>query len=412
MDEPTSAWDWGKLKKNVTSEDSVASCRHLSAITTVLLKNDKATLPLAKDKKIALLGLAGVGAVVHGGGSGSEVASYTATPLEGVAAQAGPNAKITFNDGTDIAAAATLAKDADIVVVFAGTLSHEGGDRVSLSLDDGCVGDTRPGRSDSQCQGNAHQQNALIAAVAKVNPNTVVVLSIPGAILMPWAHDVAAILTNFMPGQQAGHAIADVLFGSVNPSAKLPITMPNKENETQFSPAQWPGLPNPAMPEYANYSEKLLVGYRYYDYHDIAFDTGFPFGHGLSYTTFKYSMLSGLDEPIFQATHEAGAAGAAYNVSVSVKNTGAVAGAEVAQLYMAYPAVAGEPPKVLRRFAKIQLEAEVEATVTFSPPLAKQDFSIWDEASHGWKCVPGDYTFHVGSSSRDIRLTKVQRVAC
>lgn len=94
---------------------------------------------------------------------------------------------------------------------------------------------------------------------------------------MPWSKDVQGILVNFMPGQQAGNAIADVLFGKVNPSARLPITMPNIENETKFSPAQWPGLPDPKNPDYANYTEKLLVGYRYYDQHDIQFTTGSAF---------------------------------------------------------------------------------------------------------------------------------------
>ena len=152
----------------------------------------------------------------------------------------------------------------------------------SLSLDDGC--------SDAvQCGKNSSSQNALIEAVAKANAKTVVVLSVPGAVLTPWSGDVAALLTNFMPGQQAGHAIADVLYGKVNPSARLPITFPNKENETEFSPSQWPGLPDPAKPSgppaNANYTEGLLVGYRYYEAHQIPFTTGFPFGHGLSYTS-------------------------------------------------------------------------------------------------------------------------------
>jgi len=143
-----------------------------------------------------------------------------------------------------------------------------GGDRASLSLDDG---------------GPANNQNALISAVATANPNTIVVVSTPGAILMPWSTEVKSItsittpnpkpdpdpnwspevksiLINFMPGQQAGNAVADVIFGAVNPSGKLPLTMPNKENEMEFTPAQWPGLPDPTKPAYANYSEVLRLG--------------------------------------------------------------------------------------------------------------------------------------------------------
>merc|ERR1712048_1250435 len=170
----------------------------------------------------------------------------------------------------------------EYAIVFVGTLSHEGGDRASLSLDDGCDG----------CQGNAHKQNEMIAAVAKANAKTIVVASVPGAVLMPWSGDVAAILTNFMPGQQAGNAIADVLFGKVNPSAKLPLTFPNSENDLELSQAQWPGLPDANKPTYAYYLEKLLMGYRFYDAHNISFKTGFPFGHGLSYMTFEYSNLT------------------------------------------------------------------------------------------------------------------------
>ena len=117
----------------------------------------------------------------------------------------------------------------------------------------------------------------LSQAVVAANPNTVVVMAVPGAILMPWSTKVKAIVTNFMPGQQAGHAIADVLTGAVNPNGKLPLTFPNIENETEFSPHQWPGYGKASdnkTPGFADYSEKLLVGYRYYDAHKIEFTTG------------------------------------------------------------------------------------------------------------------------------------------
>ena len=156
-------------------------------------------------------------------------------------------------------------------VVFVATLSHEGGDRGSLSLDVGCVPDTRPGRQGvgTPCVGNANAQNAMVSAIAAAQPNTVVVMSVPGAVLTPWADEVPAIVTNFMPGQAAGSAIADILFGKVNPSARLPLTFPNTDNDQNMSPAQYPGLPDPEAPLYANYTEGLFVGYRYYDKHGI-----------------------------------------------------------------------------------------------------------------------------------------------
>ena len=149
------------------------------------------------------------------------VASYTATPADGIRAALAGKGKVVFNDGTDIAAAAAAAAAADVAIVFVGTLSSEGSDRASLSLDDGC--DYNP-KSDTQCKGNSKQQNALVAAVAKAaGKKTAVVASVPGAILMPWSKDVAAVLTNFLPGQQAGNAIADVLFGKV-PRLLWPLT--------------------------------------------------------------------------------------------------------------------------------------------------------------------------------------------
>ena len=267
----------------------------------------------------------------HGGGSGSVVPSYIVKPLEGLKAAA-PSASISYVSGADPAAAATAAA-ADVAIVFAGTLSHEGGDRASLSLDDGC--------SDAvQCGKNSSSQNALIEAVAKANAKTVVVLSVPGAVLTPWSGDVAALLTNFMPGQQAGHAIADVLYGKVNPSARLPITFPNKENETVFSPSQWPGLRYPAKPSARRRTpttpracSSATATTRPAD----PFTTGFPFGHDL-YTSFSYARLR-VDE-------------ATRTVAFDLTNAGGVAGADVPQLYITFPDAAGERRSTSRASAR------------------------------------------------------------
>ena len=228
--------------------------------------------------------------------------------------------------------------------------------------------------------------------MAAANENTIVVMAVPGAILMPWADKVKAIVTNFMPGQQAGNAIADVLTGKVNPSGKLPLTFPNKENEIGFTTAQWPGYGNSSTgqsPGFANYSEKLLVGYRYYDAKSIEFTTGAPFGHGLSYSTFKYSDI----------------AMQGRNVTFTIENTGSVAGKEVCQVYASLPKVglgADEPPKRLVTFSKVALAAGAKTSVSLE--LSDYSLSVWDdEVKHAFEVLKGHYNISVGSSSRDIR---------
>jgi len=380
MDEPLSTWGPSRLRRNVASEASAASARRLSAMSTVLLKNDGDTLPLRPGLRLALLGLAGAKALVGGGGSGSVVPSYLVTPLEGITAAAGPGAEVVFGEGKNITRARELAAGADFAIVFVGTLSEEAKDRPSLSLDAVCDAD----------RGLSCTQNELVEAVARANPRTIVVASIPGAVLMPWSGRVPAILVNFMPGQQVGHAIADVLFGSVNPSAKLPLTFPNCENEMQMSPAQWPGLTHPgALGSYAYsfYTEKLLVGYRYYDAHGLNFTVGFPFGHGLSYTTFEYSDLA------VEGTQ----------VAFTVRNTGLVPGAEVAQLYLGFPASAGEPPLQLKGFRKTRPLAPGYAQ-RVKLQLRPRDLSIWSAKVRTWTVCQGTFELRVGASSRDLRL--------
>eukprot|EP00931_Biecheleriopsis_adriatica_P075811 TRINITY_DN49598_c0_g1_i1.p1 TRINITY_DN49598_c0_g1~~TRINITY_DN49598_c0_g1_i1.p1 ORF type:complete len:727 (-),score=142.39 TRINITY_DN49598_c0_g1_i1:78-2258(-) len=388
MDVPASTWDWKKLENNVTTDASVASARKLAASSTVLLKNTDALLPLPSEKpiKIAVLGFADDNAVVHGGGSGSVVPSFISTPLQGLK-DAAKSADLVYNIGEDLHEAEALASNADYAIVFVGTLSHEGGDRASLSLDDGCDVD-----SFGQCKGNNHNQNALVAAVAKANPKTIVVASVPGATLMPWSMDVAAILVNFLPGQQAGNAIADIIFGKATPSGKLPLTFPNVENETRMSPEQWPGVPNPKQPEHAYYTERLLVGYRFYDANSIQFTTGFPFGHGLSYTKFSYSDLA------IQVIPNG------VTVSFTVTNSGKASGAEVAQLYLSFPSSAGEPLQ-LKGFKKTKNLPPGEKE-DLQLKLTDRDLSIWDVHAHSWSVVSGTFVVKVGSSSRDVRLQK------
>lgn len=159
--------------------------------------------------------------------------------------------------------------------------------------------------------------------------------------------------------------------------------MPNKENETNMTPEQWPGVDGKSV-----YSEGLYVGYRYYDEHKINFTTGFPFGHGLSYTTFAYSSLSITGR----------------NVSITVKNAGKVSGYEVVQLYLGFPKEAGEPPQQLKGFTRVFMEAGAESVVRFA--LSLRDTSVYDMSAHHWQPVHGVFSIKVGASSRDIRLEK------
>jgi len=388
MDEPLSAWNSSLFKANVSTPEHMQLARRLSADSTVLLKNQDGVLPLPRGAKLALIGFASENgrALSFGHGSGEVAPSYYVSPLAGIQEAAGDGAQVAYNNGADIAAAVQLASESDYAIVFVGGSASEGGDRGSLSLDGACETRGIDGKRIS-CDGNDQEQNRLVASVARANRKTIVVASVPGAFLLPWAHDVQAVLVNFMPGQQAGNAIADVLFGKVNPSAKLPITLPNREDEVGFEEGQYPGVRRDDKLAHAVYSEQLLVGYRYYDAHNISFDTGFPFGHGLTYTKWQYSGLEV----------------AGRTVKFTVSNAGSVPGREIAQLYLTFPASAGEPPLQLKGFQKTALlEAGSSATVQMT--LSERDTSIWSVAEHRWASVPGAFGVHVGSSSRDIRL--------
>jgi len=251
-----------------------------------------------------------------------------------------------------------------MAIVFVATKSSEGSDRKDLSLPD--------------------DQDALISAVAAAQKNTAVVVHTPGSLSMPWASSVKAILNGWMPGQEDGNAIADVLFGDVNPSARLPVSFPAPGQNPLPTVAQYPGVNN-----VAHYTEALQVGYRWYDSNGQ--DPAFPFGHGLSYTTFKYDTLK------IENSQKA------LLVSFVITNTGKRDGAEIPQLYISYPKTAGEPPRVLRDFQKVELKAGEKKPVLLTVSKEDESLQIWDVA--GWKTVPGSYLAHVAASSRDIRLS-------
>ena len=266
--------------------------------------------------------------------------------------------------------AVAAAKAADVAVVFVSDLTAEGGDRTTLGL---------PG-----------DQDRLVSQIAKANPKTVVVLNTGGPALMPWIDEVAAVVLVSYPGQEYGDALAALLFGDANPSGKLPTTFPAAD--AQFpaaSPAQFPGDGTTVR-----YDEELLVGYRWYDAKKEK--PLFPFGHGLSYTTFAYDGFTVSPRRDAKGEPEATA-------KVKVTNSGTRAGAEVVQLYVGFPAAAGEPPWQLKAFEKVRLEPGQSKDVQFRLP--SRAFASWDEAAKAWKTHAGAYQVAVGSSSRDIRGT-------
>jgi beta-glucosidase len=272
--------------------------------------------------------------------------------------------KWVLPSGSGHDAAVAAARAAGLAVVFVAKYESEGSDLADIDL--------------------PADQNQLVTDVAAANPNTVVVVTSGSAVRMPWAGSVRGIIESWYPGQEFGTAIAALLYGDVNPSGKLPVTFPaSLADVAARTAAQWPGTNNTVQ-----YSEGIDVGYRWYDRQNIT--PAFPFGFGLSYTTFGYANLA------------VGAPDAAGNVAVSfdVTNTGTRAGAEAAQVYVAQPAVTGEPPKNLRGFAKVSLAPG--QTQRVSVTLDARSFQHWNNGA--WTTTAGSQIL-VGASSRDIRLS-------
>jgi beta-glucosidase len=361
----------GSLSAVVTNAVRQQFTRVAAEAGTVLLQNNGALLPLNSTAihSIAVLGSAGgVKPISTGNGSGGVNLPYDISPLMGISNRAGAGVKVSYAQGDhgNIAAAVALARSADVAVVCVGERTAEGADR-KLSL---------PG-----------DQDALITAVAAANPHTIVVLYASSATLMPWSPNVAAILMAWYPGQENGNALAQILFGDANPSGKLPVTIPPDARQVPAStPAQYPGVNGQVT-----YAEGLNIGYRWYDANNVT--PRFAFGHGLGYTTFGYSNLT--VSPVSPSGQ--------VQVGFDLKNTGPRSGAEVAQLYLGFPAAAHEPPKLLKGFTKVPLLAGQTKHVTID--LDWQDLAIWDATARGWIVTPGTFQVLVGASSRDLRLT-------
>jgi len=368
----------------------------------VLLKNAKPTgasatvLPLNASslKTILVVGGHADAGVLSGGGSGgvpprgsnavtcldpsrmgtSTFSScaiwYNSSPLAAIKALA-PNATVTFLDGKDSAAAASAAANADVTIVFATQFIKEGADLANLALPNNAADPLN----------QAYDQEALIAAVSTKAKQSVVVLETGTAVTMPWLSSVHGVLEAWYPGIQGGQAIANILFGKVNPSGKLPITFPVADTDQPQKTISTTSL-NVA------YSEGLQEGYRWYDAQQIK--PLFPFGYGLSYTTFSYADVK----------TTADSAGA-VTVSFTLTNTGSTAGGEVAQVYAGLPSNTGEPPKRLVAWQKVQLTAGQSQQVSIKVPAKR--LAIWDVDSHSWKIPAGSFSFYVGSSSRDTQ---------
>jgi beta-glucosidase len=356
--------------------------QHTAEQGIVLLKNAGARLPLSPGvRSIAVIGGHADVGVISGGGSSQVIpvggaALSPRTPMGGDASRMGdalydpsspvkaiiakaPGARVSFAAGDDVAAAAALARDAAVAVVFATQWMTEGADAPDLAL--------------------PNHQDALVAAVAAANPRTIVVLETGGPVLMPWLDQTPAVLEAWYPGARGGEAIANVLFGQVNPSGRLPITFPRAETQ----------LPRPIVPgrgqsEYApievDYGEGSNLGYRWFE--AKAEQPLFPFGHGLGYADFRYSNL-------------AVRGGKALSASFDVTNTGARAGVDVAQVYAAPPGAEAR----LIGWKKLELKpGETKRVNVVADPRLLAEF---DAAGHDWKLAAGTYRVMAGASSAD-----------
>ena len=369
-------WDHPPARKPIPMEENGTAARRLAAEGMVLLRNEKGLLPLDAHalKSVALIGPYATHAATGGGGSSQVDPIRKVLPLEGLQARFGTGVTIVLDEGKDPAAAAAAARTADVAIVMVGDHQAEGHDH-SLAL------------------GTA--QDALVEAVADANPRTVVVVKSGGPVLMPWREKVSTVLEAWYPGGEDGAVVAAVLAGDVNPSGKLPITFPKSMADLPaHAPEQYPGV-GPAKQTTARYSEGMLVGYRWYDARKI--EPLFPFGFGLSYTTFAYGKL-------YLSAAALSASAPTLTVDFDVTNTGSRAGEEVAQVYLGVPALPGveQPPRKLAGFIRVGVDPG--KTAHASVTLDARAFSYWDIATHHWKVAPGDYRVFVGGSSRSLSL--------
>ena len=396
---------WGSMG----SDENIAACRQIGGEGIVLLKNEGEILPIKPEKtrKIAVIGENAIKMMTVGGGSSSLKARYEITPLEGLKKRFGNDMEIVYERGyvgdtlgeyngvkTNqdlrdfrspeqlVADAVKAAKEADMVLYFGGLnkSNHQDAedfDRLTMDLPYG--------------------QNELIDAIVKANKNTVVVNISGTGVAMPWVNKVPAVLQAWYLGNETGNAIADVLSGDVNPSGKLPYTYYADLMQCgAHKLGEYPGTPS--KDKFGNeifdmpYNEGIYVGYRFIDKNKLK--PTFPFGHGLSYTTFKYG----------KATVDKASAkkGETFTITVPVTNTGSREGKETVELYISdLKSSVDRPVKELKGFSKVSLLPGETKDVKFT--INEADLSFFDADKHEWVCEPGDFEALIGASSADIR---------
>jgi beta-glucosidase len=425
-----------------------AKARAIGVESGVLLQNDNRVLPFDARtvRNVVVIGKASqvyaqqavAGGVMvgqpmgAGGGSSDVVPSYTVSPRDGLknvlASLGNPAANVTLvtvkDDNSDLDAAKLAAAGADAVVIMAGTIAEEGADRATFADAGGlavtALGDNldwyvaRPSAlstTTSNPPGNSNTVamiEAILAASSKTGKSmaqkTALVLkdnagvAIDPALLGPAG---PAILEVWFPGQEDGHIVADLLFGVANPSGKLPFTFPKAGQGfldwAKADASLYPGMKNAAGQPEVTYKEGLAIGYRWYDAKGVT--PAFPFGHGLSYTTFAISQLE-VTPRVSDGSHP-------IKVQFFVENIGSRAGAEVPQVYLGLPSSLGEPPKRLVGFQKVKLEPgqKRRVEITIDPKASNHPLGYWDSAAQGWSVADGPYSVYVGSSSRNVVLT-------
>jgi beta-glucosidase len=366
--------DTGSLSATVTSAAHQQTALELGEEGSVLLKNN-GILPLNPNgsESIAVIGTdAGAGVEIAGGGSGTVTSSNTIWPLTGIQDAAGANVKVTYTAGddngtTDIPEAVAAAQAATDAIIYVSDPEGEETDLTTLDL--------------------SSADETMIADVAAANPHTIVVINSGSPVVMPWLSSVAGVFENWYGGQETGAAMAALIFGTADPSGKLPVTFPSSLSQVPAqTQAQWPGTSAGV-----DFSEGVDIGYRWYQSQNIT--PLFPFGFGLSYTKFSFSNLS---VGSFNADGNA-------TVTATITNTGSVAGADVAQLYAGDPAASQDPPEQLKGFQRVTLNPGQSQTVSF--PLTIHDLASWSPAANQWQAQSGSYSIKVGDASSSLPLT-------